>query len=69
VQRQEEELAAKEKALDTASVDAQALQHALEEARSSAARQQVFHIPNLYVPQQREILIVSSLHSLNHLLS
>lgn len=41
VQRQEDELAAKEKALGAASIDAQALQHALDEARASAARHQV----------------------------
>ncbi len=41
VQRQEDELAVREKALGTASVDAQALQHALDEARANAARHQV----------------------------
>ena len=39
--RQEEEVTAKERALETAAVDAQALQHALDQARSDAAKHQV----------------------------
>ncbi|CAL8470011.1 g9553 [Coccomyxa elongata] len=40
VARQEEEVTAKERALETAAVDAQALQHALDQARSDAAKHQ-----------------------------
>ncbi|EIE25806.1 hypothetical protein COCSUDRAFT_1459, partial [Coccomyxa subellipsoidea C-169] len=40
VARQEEEVTSKERALETAAVDAQALQHALDQARSDAAKHQ-----------------------------
>jgi hypothetical protein len=41
VARQEEEVTAKERALETAAVDAQALQHTLDQARSDASKHQV----------------------------
>lgn len=41
VARQEEEVTVKERALETAAVDAQALKHALDQARSDAAKHQV----------------------------
>ncbi len=41
VARQEEEVTSKERALETAAVDAQALQHALDQARLDAAKHQV----------------------------
>ncbi|KAK9915645.1 hypothetical protein WJX75_002088 [Coccomyxa subellipsoidea] len=40
VARQEEEVTAKERALETAAVDAQALQHTLDQARSDASKHQ-----------------------------
>ncbi len=39
--RQEEEVTAKERALESAAVDTQALQHALDQARSDAAKHKV----------------------------
>lgn len=45
VARQEEEVTAKERALESASVDAQALQHALDQARSNAAKHEVDNPP------------------------